>query len=396
MGYGKIGKKVLVFVLYSILVLVITLGTLEFLLRAKILKNDTAEALTQARWRDVGYIYTHFPYDTINVKDERGESILVKTDRFGLRNEDSIYDGQVKHKILVLGDSFTEASATPHEYTLVSRLNEFAKNNGYDVSFINGGLDGYGNWQSFLLLDSVYQKKKPDVVILMACLGNDLRDNYLMTKPVAGTMQNVVQRDKNETVHILNNPKEKVVMRRRAKAFIRNNIVGKSYILKILYAYIAAFGQQAKPEIAYDYFRTESYKNIPRQFVLDAGKKTDFIFHSFKEYCDKRGIRLIVFLIPSKIEVFDEIFFTTPEQKRLVLDLIKDPNGYDVKNPIKYFKTAAENNGVTFVDMTPFFEEHSKEKVFGVVDFHWSRLGQALAASFVFDALVKDKYLEKN
>lgn len=386
-------RKILTFFLYFLFLVIIIFFALEIILRLKIFRNSITGSLTEGEWRESGYIYNHPSFSTIKVFNEKGELNSFRTDRFGLNNDDSVYDEGVNEKILILGDSFIESSVTPYNENFVNDLNNIAKDRLQGVIFINGGVDGYANWQSFLLLGRLYKNIKPKTAILMVYLGNDLHDNYQLKPQVAITIKNIVS--ENPVIDKTMDSNPNVVLRRKIKSFVRNNIIDKIYVLKIAYYYAGVIRQGFNPVFNYDYFNVESYRNKPKQFIRDSIKNTAFILSSFKTYCDKRKINFLVFAIPSKREVYNDFFYISSLYKKMVTELIKDPNGYSFDNPVKYYRNICESLDIPFFDITPFFKNHCKDNIFGAVDFHWSSAGQAKAAYFVYSVLTNNNYLPK-
>lgn len=85
-------------------------------------------------------------------------------------------------RIALLGDSFSEAMHLPMEQTfwwlLQQRLKACPAFAGKDVEIINFGVSGYGTGQELMTLRQKVWDYAPDVVMLMICTSNDVRDNY--------------------------------------------------------------------------------------------------------------------------------------------------------------------------------------------------------------------------
>ena len=91
----------------------------------------------------------------------RGEFYVKhETNQFGLMGE-PISEQKPAHtfRILILGDSFTEAIQVkkPHSYSevLEFKLNEYFKDQGLHVEVLNGGVSGYSPIMSYLLLKEI-------------------------------------------------------------------------------------------------------------------------------------------------------------------------------------------------------------------------------------------------
>lgn len=384
-------SRAIFFVFYILICLAVILALVEIALRFGLIKNSFTQALLENKWQESGYIYTHPALSEVKVTNEKGENNTFKTDRFGLNNDDSVYSNKDAN-VLVLGDSFVEASTILRRESLVSFLNEAAIDSNQGAIFINAGVDGYSNWQSFFLLDSLFGKIKPKIVILFVYLGNDLRDNYALKQQAS-----LLMKDLSKGIAKVDNKEsgrdKRTVMRRRIKSFIRNNLVEKSYVLKIIYAYIAGINQRINPAVDYDYFCIEAYRNKPNKNIAQAVENTDFILSCFKDYCGQRKVKFIVFAIPSKREVYNDFFYTSLRMKNMAIDVLRDQNGYSFDNPAKYYNRICKDLNIPFFDMTGLFKSYPGYEMFGSVDFHWSSLAQSRAASYVFDILSRNKYL---
>lgn len=101
-------------------------------------------------------------------------------------NADGLRDREIPRRkpagtarVLTLGDSITAAFQVPLEETfqkvLEQRLNARATSPRYEV--LNAGVNGYGTDQALLYYRHRGADYRPDVVLLMFYLGNDIKDN---------------------------------------------------------------------------------------------------------------------------------------------------------------------------------------------------------------------------
>jgi hypothetical protein len=114
--------------------------------------------------------------------NELGEPILMRQNNHGLRGAD--YDPAQslgKSRVLVLGDSFTEAVHVSEEQTFVGRLNKLHP----ELQLLNAGVGGYGTVQEYLYLDLYGEVVRP-AAVLLAIYENDLTDNCLSYYPSFG------------------------------------------------------------------------------------------------------------------------------------------------------------------------------------------------------------------
>lgn len=106
--------------------------------------------------------------------------VAVKINDLGLRSPEDI--GYEKpegvYRILVLGDSFTEAIQVELEETYGQQLARILKKKGYRVEVINAGTGSWGNDQELLWLREEGYKYHPDLIILQIFARNDFENNY--------------------------------------------------------------------------------------------------------------------------------------------------------------------------------------------------------------------------
>lgn len=93
----------------------------------------------------------------------------LRFDQDGLRG-DGARDGAPR--VLLLGDSFALGAQVDESETLAARLGA-----ALDGRVFNAGVDGYSTWQAALRYTRLAPELKPDVVVLLYFLGNDLADN---------------------------------------------------------------------------------------------------------------------------------------------------------------------------------------------------------------------------
>lgn len=79
-------------------------------------------------------------------------------------------------RIAIFGDSFVFGFGVNDDQTFVHLLDKSA---GSGRAFINCGVPGYSNDQEMLYMERVLPRLRPDVVILVVYLANDLFDNQL-------------------------------------------------------------------------------------------------------------------------------------------------------------------------------------------------------------------------
>jgi hypothetical protein len=158
-------------VLLSLVISLATLAVLEVCLRVANLA-ELRETLTE---KSLAYDYDA-EFGWMPVPNSSG---LIKTFRtthykhnsLGLRDEEFTLDA--KPTILFLGDSYVWGLDSEAD----ERFTELLKPKIPDHKILAAGVSGYGTDQEYLLLQRLWPKVKPAVVVLIFCSGNDRLDN---------------------------------------------------------------------------------------------------------------------------------------------------------------------------------------------------------------------------
>lgn len=112
---------------------------------------------------------------------KEGEAFL-EINSLGYRDREHELDPPANtFRIVVLGDSFTEARQMPTEDTYWYRLGEALATcsalDGKEVEVLNFGIGGYSTTQSLLAYEMDARRFQPDLVLLGFFSGNDVREN---------------------------------------------------------------------------------------------------------------------------------------------------------------------------------------------------------------------------
>jgi lysophospholipase L1-like esterase len=100
-------------------------------------------------------------------------TISVHHNSLGLR--DIEHDDAPKPTIMFVGDSFVWG----YDVEANERFTEVLRPRMPQARLVNAGVSGYGTDQEYLLLRRLWDRVKPNVVVLMFCVNNDRADNTL-------------------------------------------------------------------------------------------------------------------------------------------------------------------------------------------------------------------------
>ena len=102
-----------------------------------------------------------------------GKSVAFDVNADGFRGAELRPPGAGR-RVVVYGDSFVAAKATPLDETFVARLGTRL---GADVEALNAGVVGYGVDQVCLRMDAELARLRPDLVVVVVTAENDYGDN---------------------------------------------------------------------------------------------------------------------------------------------------------------------------------------------------------------------------
>jgi hypothetical protein len=155
----------------AVVMTIVTLGALEIILRAvdlRELREGVSErSLSYQYDADLGWM--PIPGSSSVVTNAR--AVHARHNSLGLRDDEFTLDATPT--IMFLGDSFVwglDAEAG-------ERFSELLKPRFPGYKILAAGVSGYGTDQEYLLLQKLWPKVKPAVVVLIFCTDNDRADN---------------------------------------------------------------------------------------------------------------------------------------------------------------------------------------------------------------------------
>jgi hypothetical protein len=155
----------------SLAITLVTLAGLEIFLRVADFRElrETLSEDSLAYDFDPGLGWAPVPGSVGTVSSFR--TTHYKHNSLGLRDEEISLDG--KPTIVFLGDSFVWGLDNEAE----ERFSDLLKPRLPDYQVLAAGVSGFGTDQEYLLLQRIWPKVKPAVVVLIFCALNDRQDN---------------------------------------------------------------------------------------------------------------------------------------------------------------------------------------------------------------------------
>jgi hypothetical protein len=103
-------------------------------------------------------------------------TIRVQHNSLGLR--DIEHDAAPRPTIAFIGDSFVWG----YDAEANERFTEVLRAKMPEYRIVNAGVTAYGTDQEYLVLRRLWERIKPDVVVLMVCVDNDRKENAVNTR----------------------------------------------------------------------------------------------------------------------------------------------------------------------------------------------------------------------
>ncbi len=226
------------------------------------------------------------------------------TNSQGIRGPEYSYEkGSNEYRILILGDSFSEGYTVDFENlfseVLKRRLNSQSKGTYYEV--INTGTVGYGTDQELLLYQTLGQKYRPDLVVLMF-YENDPADNtsrneiYSKFKPLFRIEHDKLVLSKSPEPGIV--PREVKIDTHRFD--IRAWFTKHSRIFRIVETRLREMGlmAQKRPPNARTPYSLRFLSEEPSPEISHAWKITEMLLVELKKAVEASGASLVAFYIP--------------------------------------------------------------------------------------------------
>ncbi len=333
----------------------------------------------------------------------RIQKVPIEINRFHVRNKD--FDPRLsenQNRVIVLGDSFVFARHFPLQETFTGRLEEILnRQSPFPVRVINAGVPGYGTGQEWLLMKRLADEDGLNAkVYLLSIFPNDILDNLRLSygeqevvdvKPgfkLDASGRAVVDRLPSDNLSGLKEsfrrPEKNNFWKLRSYYFIRQAVVGFF---------------QSHPEYVRFLMKTGFKVSLPRKPGLLNGWYDDSVvaeglplmkalIAEIKAEADKQGAVLKVFMIPSPVQVYPDLY------KKILMGQF--PNAPEVKrwvdDPFKAQRLVGEicrDLGLDYFDLYPVLKAHEAEHLYLPRDGHFDRDAHKITAETLAQWLQK-------
>jgi lysophospholipase L1-like esterase len=155
----------------QVLILIATLAVAEIILRVVDLRYLRAHRVGAERIYNYDAELGWFPVPNSEMSFTGIRTIKVHHNSLGLRDIEP--DATPKPTVAFIGDSFVWG----YDAEQNKRFTELLREKMPAQRIVNAGVTAYGTDQEYLLLRRLWDRIKPDIVVLMVCVDNDRNDN---------------------------------------------------------------------------------------------------------------------------------------------------------------------------------------------------------------------------
>lgn len=306
------------------------------------------------------------------------------------------------YRILVLGDSYTEALQVSSEETFIWQL-EASLNKKLagrkKVEVLNMGVSGYGTTEEYQLLLKYGLAFNPDMVMLALLTGNDVSNNSLYLEQRT--------RDWNAAIKpYLELTSSGPVMHppiAAAKMYERQGsrwIFDKIHLIQFVHKRMSRNVTTRKFLVAVglmDRSNYATYQDIPVDYWVyvpdqdqdwqQAWQVTEYLLKIIHELLEERGIAFFVMVLTNREQVYEDdwhqILETYPAMQNF---------SWDLEQPERKIEATLTKLNIDYVRLLPTFREAAAEEP-GIRlhfrgDGHWTPEGHALAARVLYGQLL--------
>jgi hypothetical protein len=310
--------------------------------------------------------------------------VIDRVNSRGLRGVERPYakpPGTVR--VLVLGDSFTEAHSVSHEKRFTTLLESMlldmvGRRGGIEV--LNGGTDGYSTDQELLFFLEEGRKYRPDVVLLMLYPENDVYDNVVASEQVSRKPKPqfaLVNGSLQLTHKPLPPPGTGGGHERRRGNFLNHLAFYRFLQLSLRYP-LVVFGKRMPEQ--FSVWRIEENETFREAWLL-----TGALLAAFADAVRKENAKLVVCVLPSRIQVSREDWRSFVSTYRLA------ETEWNLEKTTTRLGKICREARLRCLDLLSDFRQVSDSaRLFYSIDRHLHPRGHRLVAERLRDYLMKE------
>lgn len=334
--------------------------------------------------------------------------IKKKTNNLGLASEFNLDILNDKFKILVIGDSFTESLGVNTPNSWPNQLQKKLKENLYNnVEIYNGAIAGYNLDQYYFRIKDLFQKIKPDMIIIGFATATDFYDvgkfnkYFVYGDNIGRNYFEVINGELNINTNLnsienfatkyqlienfkKNNPQDKEIeLLQSIKELLHTSSVYERIKKSTLIVKIAMSLRNNERSLWPSTEIGIAKENTPLE-----KKKINLIKKIFEKISYEFGAKTDLFLIhiPYKVEVDKKFWSKT---------FGKHPEKFDQSGPEKKLISLITNKQIKFIPSVAKFRDkfnNEKKELYLKNDGHLNKFGNELVSEIVLENI--EKYLQ--
>lgn len=325
-----------------------------------------------------------------------------KTNSFGLMGEDiKLKKPEDTFRILVLGDSFTEAMQVAPENSYVRKLESLlnnASNQSPRFEVLNAGTRAYSPINHYFNFKNRWARLKPDLVIVQM-FANDLADdNHTRARSHVDRFGLPTKINRFFTEEAINNHWKEETIHPLIEG-LHHGLINTSRLYEYVCVQILKSQKKSEPNKTmrdkqqfspgYQFFGIKYGQGSQsdtlfgeKGFLKRTWRDTSKYLLSLKRLVDRSGAKFMMVYVPLeaqlKLESYGEhskLFFFSQQAGRYFNDQLK---------------MFADTYQVPFIDMQPVLQQNSEEPLYFSYDGHFNEKGHAIVAQELYTHLRRD------
>jgi hypothetical protein len=304
------------------------------------------------------------------------------------------------YRILVFGDSYTEALQVDLEDTFVkileALLNEKPTGTSLRYEVLNMGVSGYGTANAYFLYTSEGVKYRPDLVILAFLTGNDFRNNlreldrspmrpYFISDEKGGLRADLSFR---EVLRERQSGWRGLLRKLKRKSYLLTLVAERAMLLSTPQRRNVILDKTNDLQLTHDW---NIYLKERPPVWQEAVRVTELALLKFRDRVRSDGADFLLATLTNGPQLSDKLIPS--------LDRALGKGNYDLEKPDRELRRFLEEQGIDFIQLLPVFRaryektgtyyhgfaSHGREGR----DGHWNEKGHRLGAEVTHEFLLR-------
>jgi hypothetical protein len=325
----------------------------------------------------------------------------IDVNAHGLREREiDYYKPRGLRRVVVLGDSFTEAQQVDVEEAFARRLEPLLTADWGPTQVINAGATGFGTAQQYLLLNHEALRYEPDVVVVVAYLENDVGEN---SQSIAGgSIRPFFTTDATGQLVPLPYIYEQPEPRDWRDRLLRESILLSRFDADLLPRYheLRAHVRQVvrgtppvqrgeDPSITVYRRMLGVFADRETDDFRQAWRTTEALIGAMRDATRVARVPLLLVYAPASFEIY-------PDDLKRVRELYGLPeDGWAIDAPSNHLAEIAARQAVPYLDLRAALRSSAGEasRLYFPFDRHWTPAGHEVVARAIAAALTDPRLL---